>query len=109
MNLDILHKHIGKSNKELDCLFPIYLLYPELPKYDINQDKTYVYESILKHCNKVDNLRLGDLILFKFLNGYHFGIYAGKGNFFHYLRHGNLRLTNLRRYIKYIEGYFRKW
>lgn len=111
MNLDNLYKNIGRANLILDCLYPIYLLYPDLPIYEINHDPKYVYNSIHKHFKEIlnENLQDGDLILFEFENGFHFGIYCKPNKFFHYLANHKLRLTRFTHYKKYVKGYFRRW
>jgi len=111
VNIDILYTKIGTKDNDdkLDCLYPIYLVYPNLPRYGLNHDPDYVYSNILKHFKPVKTFKAGDLILFKFKNKYHFGIYTKNNIFCHFLSKGNLRLTNINKYKKYINGVYRQW
>jgi len=108
MNLDILFKNIGKIDEKLDCLYPMYLLYPQIPKYKLIQDEKYFKPLINKHFYKTDSPEKGDLLLFRLFNGFHFGIYAEDGKFFHCCKKHKLRLTNLSGYKKFLEGCY-KW
>ncbi len=111
MNIDILYKNIGAIDEKLDCLFPAYLVYPDVPKYELIHEKNYILTSLEKHFKKIDEIDLlaGDLILFQFFDMFHFGVYAEDKKFFHCCKKHKLRLGNLERYRRYIKGFYQKW
>lgn len=86
----------------------MYLLYPEIPRYELIQDKEYFFPLIKKHFDGVDKLEMGELLLFKVFNGYHFGVYAGNGEFFHCCRHHKLRISKLSGYKKFLLGIYKR-
>ncbi len=110
MNLNILFQKLGSIDEKLDCLYPIYLLYPKIPKYKLIQDEEYIKTLVNKHFTEISitDVQKGNLLIFKFFNGFHFGIYAGNNKFFHCCNKHKLRLTNLSAYKKFLRGTF-KW
>ncbi len=107
MNLSILFEKIGSYNEKLDCLYPIYLLFPEIPEYRLVQDEAYFKPLIKKYFTEVNELKKGDLLVFKFLNGFHFGIYEEKGNFFHCCKRHRLRISGLSGYKTFLKDIYR--
>ena len=109
MNLDNLYKHTGGYEENLDCLYPVYLLYPEIPKYKLIQNESYFRPLIEKYFHPVSlkNIQKGDLLLFKMFNGFHFGIYAGHDKFFHCCKTHKLRLSRLSGYKKFLKDTYR--
>ncbi len=107
MNLEVLLKNIGNYSQKLDCLYPVYLLYPKIPEYQLIQDEKYFQPLIKKHFKKTKNLQTGNLLVFKFANGYHFGIYAGNGSFFHCCKKHKLRISRLSGYRNFLKDIYR--
>lgn len=107
MSLELLYKHIGSYNEQLDCLYPVYLLYPEIPKYKLVQDENYFQPLIEKYFCKTAESKEGDLLVFKFQNKFHFGIYNGCGKFFHCCKKFKLRLSRMKLYQKSLKGIYR--
>jgi cell wall-associated NlpC family hydrolase len=107
MDIEILYKKIGTYDEKLDCLYTGYLVYPDIPIYEIKQDKDYFIPLIEKHFFKVDDLKKGDLLILQFYNGFHFGIYAENDKFFHCCSKHKLRLSELRKYKKNLVGIYR--
>lgn len=112
MNLNVLYQHIGTYSRELDCLYPVYLLYPRIPKYKIIQDEDYFLPLVKKYFKEIALSKKtifikGDLLIFKLYNGFHFGIYAGNEEFFHFCKRHNLRITRLSGYKKFLKGVYR--
>lgn len=107
MNLDILSENIGGYCKKLDCLYPVYLLYPKIPYYRLIQSEAYFKPLIEKHFNRVHKLQKGDMLVFRFANGFHFGIYAGNEEFFHCCNTFKLRISRLSGYKKFLRGIYR--
>ncbi|HSA06138.1 MAG TPA: NlpC/P60 family protein [Candidatus Gastranaerophilales bacterium] len=108
MNISILCQNIGGYDEKLDCLYTVYLLYPEIPSYNLIQDENYFVPLINKYFIEIQTPEQGDLLLFKLFNGFHFGIYAGDDKFFHCCKKHKLRLTNLSAYKKFLKGVY-KW
>lgn len=104
MKLDILYQKVGTIDEALDCLYPVYLLYPDIPKYRIIYDENYFNPLIKKHFEETQEIKAGDLIVFRLLNNYHFGIYAGNGEFFHCCKRHKLRVSRLAGYRKLLIG-----
>jgi len=109
MNLNNLYRHTGTYNPELDCLYPVYLLYPGIPEYELIQDEAYFKPLIEKHFRGINpnELESGDLLVFKMFNGFHFGIYAGENRFFHCCKNHNLRISRLSGYKKFLKDTYR--
>ncbi len=107
MDLNILYKNIGTIDETLDCTYPVYLLYPQIPRYELIHDEEYFIPLVKKHFKETYELNTGDLIVFKLPNDYHFGIYAGEGKFFHCCRRHKLRVSRLSGYRKYLRGCYR--
>lgn len=111
MNIEVLHKNIGHDYDEslLGCVMPVYLLYPEIKKYEYLDDEEYFLPKVKKHFNEIDstNLQEGDLIILSVKKWNHFCIYAGKGLIFHCTEEGKLRLSKLVLYSKFIRYCFR--
>jgi len=107
MNINILYNHIGTIDETLDCLYPIYLLYPQIPRYELIHDEEYFIPLVNKHFKEIQELITGDLLFFKLPNDYHFGVYAGGGNFFHCCKKHKLRISRLSGYKKFLRGSYR--
>ena len=109
MNFNNLYSHIGSYDEKLDCLYPVYLLHPEIPKYKIIQDEAYFKPIIKKHFKQVNSKepQKGDLLVFKLFNGFHFGIYAGNNDFFHCCKKHKLRVSKLSIYNKFLKDIYR--
>lgn len=107
--IKILDKNIGNYDEKLDCLLPVYLIYPNIKKYKIINDFNYFIPKVLEYFAEVDSYKMikGDLIVFKFPNGYHFGVHAGNNKFYHCCKNHKLRVTKMNYYSKYIMGVFR--
>lgn len=108
MNVGVIHDYIGTYSEKLDCLYPVYLVYQEIPHYNIVNDPAYFQPLIEKHfIPAADEPQEGDLLVFKLLNGYHFGIYVGDGRFAHCCKKYKLRISRLSMFEKYLKGVYR--
>jgi hypothetical protein len=110
MNLDVLKNNIGTINERQDCLYPVYLLYPDLNEYEVIQDEDYFNPIILQNFSpiSIEELKDGDLIVLKFFNGYHFAIYKEKNQIYHCCAKFKLRISSLEKYQKNIIGCYRR-
>lgn len=107
MDLNNLYKKIGSYDANYDCLYPVYLLYPNIPDYEHIQDEKYIKSLIHRHFSLVKEAQTGDMLLFIFSNGFHFGVYAGTEKFFHCCEKFGLRISRLSGYSKYLKGIYR--
>jgi cell wall-associated NlpC family hydrolase len=105
--MKILYDRIGGYDEKYDCLYPVYLLYPEIPLYERIQDENYFSPLIDRHFSLVKEPQKGDMLVFKFFNGYHFGVYAGGKQFFHCCEKFGLRISRLSGYRKFLKGIYR--
>jgi hypothetical protein len=109
MNLDVLQNKIGTIDEQLDCLYPVYLLYPEVPRYEIYHDIVYFKPIVEQYCKQIsqDELKNGDIVVLRFFNGFHFTIYQEVDQIFHCCKTFKLRISNLNKYRKFIVGCYR--
>lgn len=105
-----LYNYIGiKQDKNLlDCLTPIYLLYPNLPKYNYDLDFEHIDKCFKNHFFEATDLKVNDVIVIGNFakQQIHFGIYAGNDKFFHCCNDQGLRVSKLSIY-KVIKVYRR--
>lgn len=111
MNLEILEKNIGRSYSEIEmgCLSPMYLLHPNLPKFEFINDEVYFIPIIEKHCEIVDssNIEEGDLVMIKIRNDFHFGVFKTPNLIYHCTKNSRMRLSKIKIYEKYIQKVYR--
>lgn len=107
MNLNKLFDSIGTIDAELDCLYPVYLLYPEIPRYRIIYDEKYFMPLVKKHFEETKDIEAGDLLLFLIFNSFHFGIYAGDNKFFHCCKNHKLRISRFSGYKGFLKGVYK--
>lgn len=107
MNLENLYTSIGSYDPNLDCLLPVYILYPQIPRYELIYNEEYFIPLVKKHFKETNELNAGDLLIFKLPNSFHFGIYACDGEFFHCCKKHKLRVSRLSGYRKYLIGQYR--
>lgn len=109
--MDVLYQNIGKEYTEdlLGCAMPVYLLYPEIPKYEYKNDPEYFMPLVQKHFDEVpkEELAEGDLIILNVKRSHHFCIYAGKSMIFHCTKDKSFRLSKIDKYLKYVENCYR--
>jgi hypothetical protein len=94
-----LYDYIGvkQDSDKLDCLTPVYLMYPDLPKYRYNLDFDYIIKCFKKNFIEVKDPQINDVIIIGNLKkqALHFGVYAGSNKFFHCCNGHGLRVSNL--------------
>ena len=111
MNLKILDENIGKPYLEqtMGCMYPAYLLRPDVPEYDFNLDIDYFLPLVKKHCKEIDirTIESGDLVMIKIRSDYHFGIFKEPNMIYHCTQNSKLRLSRIDIYKKYIVKAFK--
>jgi hypothetical protein len=110
-DLSILDKHIGKpySEQTMGCMAPVYLLKPDLPKYDFNLNVDYFLPLVKKHAKEISLLEIksGDLLMIKVRSDYHFAIFKEPNLIYHCTKNSKIRLSKVDLYKKYIFKAFR--
>lgn len=107
------YQQLDADGKALGCMMPVYLLYPEIPKYDWPPEEEFLdyFMNILKkHGEKIenDNIQIGDVIAFRMPMGFlHVGVYCGNDEVIHCITGESLEKFRLTIVKKRIEGVFR--
>ena len=106
VDFSVLEKHIGDkySENSMGCLSPVYLLHPQLPKYDFINNKNYFLPIVENHCKEksLQNIEDGDLLMIKVRNEYHFAIFKSPDLIFHCTENSKLRKSKINIYKKYV-------
>jgi hypothetical protein len=86
----------------LGCFMPVYLLFPDAPRYVLPTDDpavNYAYglSKILRECVKVErsDLQAGDIIACQFNNELHVGVMINKNEVIHVFRGHTLQIDRL--------------
>jgi len=99
MVVDDLIKQVGKPYERYDenglatgCMAPVWMLYPDLPRYEWPEDETQLglimEKEFGEHLIQVESgdMQVGDIILIQLFFGLlHPGIYIGNGKIIHCL------------------------
>lgn len=106
VDLKVLEEHIGDkySENSMGCLSPVYLLHPQLPKYDFINDKNYFLPIVESYCREksLEDINDGDLLVIKVRDEYHFAIFKSPDLIFHCTQNSKLRQSKIDVYKKYI-------
>lgn len=106
IDFSILEKHIGDKYSEntRGCLSPVFLMHPDLPKYEFINDKDYFLPIVENHCNEksLKDIKSGDLLMIKVREEYHFAIFKSPDLIFHCTENSKLRKSKIDIYKKYI-------
>lgn len=113
-----LYRRVDEQGYILGCLLPMYLLYPQLPRYrweEIQKDKywrNFCFREFKKYLKEVplEEIKKGDIILFWMPRGaFHLGICAGNDEMFHCWQSGKMELVKMSTYCfhKRLEGVYR--
>jgi len=107
------YRQLDENGKALGCMLPIYLLYPEIPRYDWPpEDKflEYFLAILRKHGKKIElcNIQIGDVVAFHMpLNFLHVGVYCGNDEVIHCITGESLERFRLSMVSRRIEEVFR--
>lgn len=120
MRIDELVKCVGMPYRQLDkdgnalgCMLPIYLLYPEIPKYAWPpQDNfiDYFMNLLSKHGDliPIEEIQIGDVVAIRALFGFlHVGVYIGNDEIIHCMTGDSLEKCRLSQFSRRINGIFR--
>lgn len=119
-DVSLLRKHIGSPYRQRDedgmalgCMKPIYLLYPDIPRYPWPKGKDCsdkFLELVQKHGQYIDQefMQPGDVLVFRLpCRWRHAGVYMGGGDFMHCDRNAGMELVKLYSYQFSVEGVYR--
>lgn len=121
MTLDELIRHVGTPYQQLDqdgkalgCMLPVYLLYPEIPRYDWPGEGTgfgeAVYALLQIHGRRIEpaNIQPGDVVAFVMPFGWlHIGVYLGDDKIIHCMTGDDLEMCRLSFIARRLKGVFR--
>ena len=116
-----LLQHIGAAYRKLDendkaygCMMPVYMLYPELPRYDWPEEGKGFVEAVLnllkKHGHPVNlaDIQPGDVVAFRMPFGFlHIGVYLGDDWIVHCVPNDTLERCRFGYICRRLEGIFR--
>lgn len=105
---------LDENGKALGCMMPVYMLYPDIPRYEWPEEgKSFadsVMELLSRHGEKIsiESILPGDVVAIRAFFGYmHIGVYLGNDLVIHCSPDNNMesfRLSLVRRSVK---GVFR--
>lgn len=121
MKPEELLKYVGEPYQKLDangkalgCMMPVYMLYPDIPRYDWPKEDKQFADKVLallkRHGNpvKIEEIKSGDVVAIRaFFNFLHIAVYVGNDIVVHCSPDNNMesfRLSLVRRNVK---GVFR--
>lgn len=120
MTIGELIGHIGTPYQQLDnngnalgCMLPIYLLYPEIPRYPWPpQDNfiNYFMGLLSKHGDliPIEEIQVGDVVAIRALFGFlHVGVYIGNDKIVHCMTGDSLEKCRLSPLTRRLKGVFR--
>ncbi|MFA7658767.1 MAG: hypothetical protein WCY19_04980 [Candidatus Gastranaerophilaceae bacterium] len=97
----------------LNCFSPVYLIYPNAPKFKKpkgNRCFDYALLKVKKYCSEIpkEDMKPFDIIVFyKVFRAMHIGIYLGDGLIFHCGLDKKYQIIRLVKYYEFIKGVFR--
>ena len=120
MNLEKLTKTIGKKYQETDengnyigCFEPMYMLYPDIPRFQFLQNVDYFSHSLekiketLKEIRK-EEIKEGDIIVFKMPRKVlHIAVYIGNGKIIQTFKNSSMQINKVNLDSKRIIGVYR--
>lgn len=112
--IEELLKQIGRPYQMLDnegrylgCFFPMYFLFPQIPRYTMTKPEDALFENCIdefyKHCIEIapDELREGDLLAIDFKGILHVAIYYEFGKIIHIFNGRTLEIGRLKTFKNY--------
>jgi hypothetical protein len=116
--LDFLKSCVGRPYKDFDaqgnyigCFEPLYLLWPELPRFKLPERQSayfaVAYFHFLQNFSPVKVPKPLDVAVFRFPGDiFHVGVYISQTNFIHVQRGNYFEIRRLRQFEKYKIGDF---
>jgi hypothetical protein len=108
------YRKLDDSGKALGCMMPVYMLYPEIPRYDWPKEDKQFAEKVLEllkkhgHSVKQEEMIPGDVVAFRMPFGFlHIGIYLGDDWIVHCMAGNGLERCRFSFICRRLEGVFR--
>lgn len=108
------YQKLDENGKAFGCMMPVYMLYPEIPKYDWPAEDDNFVESVLnmlkKHGHLVDqaDIKPGDVVAFRMPFGFlHIAVYVGDDWMVHCMTGDTMERCRFSYACRRIEGIFR--
>ncbi len=107
------YEQLDSGGKALGCMLPVYLMYPEIPRYDWPPQESfteYFIGLLEKHGTRIplEQMQSGDVIAIRALfNFLHVGVYIGNDEIVHCMAGESLEKCRLSLISRRIEGVFR--
>lgn len=108
------YRKLDDNGKAFGCMMPVYMLYPEIPRYDWPEEgKTFaetVIQLLNKHGNpiKPDKMQPGDVVAFLMPFGFmHVGVYIGDDWIVHCMTGETMERCRLSFAARRLEGVWR--
>ena len=108
------YEKLDAGGKALGCMAPVYLLYPEIPRYEWPEEGETFAESVLsllkRHGQAVDvaDIQPGDVVAFKMPLGFlHVGVYLGRDEIIHCMTGDSMERCRFGLICRRLEGVFR--
>lgn len=121
MTPEELLRYIGKEYRKLDengkaygCMMPVYMMHPDIPRYDWPEEGNGFADSVLallkKHGHQVTQaeMKTGDVVAFRMPFGFlHIGVYMGDDWIIHCMTGETMERCRLSFASRRMEGVFR--
>lgn len=108
------YRKLDDNGKAYGCMMPVYMLYPDIPRYDWPTEGKGFVESVLvllrKHgCSVAEaDIQPGDVVAFRMPFGFlHIGVYVGDDWIVHCMTDDTLERCRFRQICRRLEGIFR--
>lgn len=108
------YQQLDENGKALGCMLPVYLLYPEIPRYDWPEEGrefgAIVLSRLEKHGRHIEpaDIQPGDVVAFVMpLGGLHLGVYLGDDRIIHCMTGDDLEICRLSFISRRLKGVYR--
>ena len=112
--IGVEYRKLDENGKALGCMMPVYMLYPEIPRYDWpKEDKAFadaVLRLLKKHGHQIAkaDIQPGDVVAFRMPFGFlHIGVYMGDDWIVHCMTGETLERCRFGYICRRLEGVFR--
>lgn len=108
------YRKLDENGKAYGCMMPVYMLYPEIPRYDWPEEGKGFPEKVLELLKthgkpvRLQDIRPGDVIAIRALfNFLHIGVYVGDDQVVHTSPDNGMESFRLSMVIRSVKGVYR--